>query len=241
LRREIPHSPLATCASWGDVRRWLDAAGVRREASDEVLRPLLAAFKQSPAEARYHALLFLFWPYLDQIARHLLPLGKDPNLVDSQVWWALLEVLYRLDLDQRQVRLGQKILNDVQHDVRLYYERERARQGPFPAPAWDAEDDEEDDDREEPGVPDSAFAAADHRHDVARVRAALKDLVRCGRLSREDCLILIGRYLYDRSLKTTAARLHLNYEVTKKRHQRALTQLKKYLDSAVPDRPRETP
>lgn len=218
---------LATFACWEDARRWLDRTGARTVAADVVLKPILTAFRRQPDEVWLNILLFLFWRSQSRIYRALRGRVPNPDDVGSEVRWAFLRVLHRLDPTQRIAAYGQKIINDMWHDVRLHCERERARQERFPTPAWEAEDDQEEDDPKEPGAPDPAFAMVGHRHDAARIRADLKGHVRCGRLSRADYLILVGCYLYGRSLDEMAGRLGLTYEVAKKRRQRALERLKK--------------
>lgn len=226
LKRECHGSPIAAFTTWDDARRWLGKAGIWGEEADAVLRPLLVAFKRDGDEAWYRALLFLLWPSLDRVSRHLRWLDEDANILDSQVHWALWRALHRLDLDRRPERLGQKLLNDVQCDVRRHYERERAlcqRTQPF---SRDDEDDASEDLSETLGDVDPAFERADGQHDVRWARIYLKDLVRCGRLSSADYLILVGCRLYGRSLRETADRLGLGYAATRKREQRALKYLR---------------
>jgi hypothetical protein len=188
-------------------------------------------------------MLFLFWPHLDRIAQRLLRLDEDPSQIDSQVCWAFLEVLHRLDPDQRRTRLGQKILNDVLHDVRLHYARERARAKQRVPLFADRQDKDDTDDRAgvpAPGAEDVEFAAVEFRHDRDWACARLKGLARKGRISRADALILMGCHLYGRSIEEMAARLGLTYQTAKRSRLRAVAYLNKWEKNLSPDLP-ETP
>jgi hypothetical protein len=226
LQLDFPDTPLADFSSWNDARRWLRQVGAHQEAADAVLRPVLAAFHQQSDEIWHDILFFLFDRPLRRIHRDLLRLDQEPALVWSEIGWAFLRALHRLDLDHRTSRPGLKLLNDTRHDVRQVYARERARQKWLRSPA--KEEDERTVRVEDRGGDDPAFEKIEHEHDVRWARAHLKDLVRRGRLSGPDYLILIGCHLYGHSLEEMADRLGLSYEATKRRRQRAASYLKNH-------------
>lgn len=226
LKREFPDSPLADFASWNDARQWLCQVGAHQETADAVLRPVLAALHQQPDETWHDILFFLFDRPLRRIHLALQRLDQEPALVWSEIGWAFLRALHRLDLDHRTSRPGLKLLNDTRHDVRQVYARERARQKRLESPA--NQEDERTVNVENRGGDDPAFAKIEHEHDVRWARAHLKDLVRRGRLSGPDYLILIGCHLYGHSLEEMADRLGLSYEATKRRRQRAASYLKNH-------------
>lgn len=243
LADTFPDTPLAGFTCWEAARLWLDHAGARAAAADVVLGPILTAFKLQPDEVWHNILLLLFWrslSRLDSVARRW---DQNPDDAGSETASAFIQVLNRIDLAQRAEAFGQKIINDTWHDVRLHYSRARAYDERFKLPVRNEEDDKDTqyEAGADPGEPDPAFAMVDHRHDVAYVRARLRELVRQGILSRVDYLILIGCYLYGRRMDSMATRLGMTYQATKKRRQRALGQWKKYAMEDVPSGPRETP
>lgn len=237
LVREHPGTPLASWATWGEGRRQLSGGAIWREDTDATLCPILTTFKQGDPEVWHQVLLYLLWPHLDRIARRLSQLDDDPNQIDSQVCWAFLEALHRFDLDRRQTRLGQKILNDVLHDVRLHYADERELGKRFMRPVTREEADKLEAVLNQAGAPDPEFEWIDNRHEARWARAYLKNLVRSGRLDGADYLILLGCHVYGRTLHEMAARLGLSYEAAKKRQQRTVKYLRKSPRKLSPSRP----
>lgn len=242
LQIEFPLSPFPALATWDQVRRQIERVTIWNKESDALLRPILIVARREPDACWPQILLFLCWRGLASIARRLRYLDKDPNALDAQVYWMFLRIVCRLDPARREARLGQKIINDVRHEVRERYDREDA---PIDQ-ASELVDEQPDDDGEEPGSAeirgdeDRAFAVAEACHDVSWGRARLKALVRRGRLSGPDYLILIGCHLYSRSLGEMATRLGLSYEAAKKRQQRTAKILRenaRFLSPAPPRTP----
>jgi len=222
LQTAHPDSLLPHFTSWPEALSWLDRAGWRNEAADAVLRPVLLATKRD-LDANWHEiLLFLFSPPLLSLYRGLRRLDSDPRELAAEVGWALLQAVHRLDLDRRSARLGQKILNDAQHDVRQRYARETALRARVVG--LDQSDDEGQDTGEPiaaAGAEDPAYARLDRERDAERALAHLRGLVQRGRLDRSDYLILVGSYVHGRSVEAMAARLGLSLAAAKKRRQRA--------------------
>lgn len=238
LGRANPCSPLAPASTWSDVRGALKGSAIRSEAADAVLRPILASYRCSPDESWHHILFFLFWEQLRQVAFCLYRLDSNRNRVDSQVSWAFLQALHRIDLDLRRDRLGQKIINDTQHDARRFYVGDRAHLRRC------RRIDDEIDRSIEPdthgivlAVKDQGYEAVELRHDRSRVVAKLRAAVQAGRLDSADYLILIGCHVYGRTLDEMADRLGLRYQTAKKRRQRAVKSLNKSAPELSPDLP----
>ena len=236
LKQDLPDSIFATFSTWRDVRDWLSAAGDWSADGDAVLRPILEAFKRAPDETWYHVLLCLFWPGLDRIARRLKLLGGDHvEELDSQIHWAFLHALHRLDLSQRPSRLGQKLLNDTQHDVRSVYTLECKLQGQF--------DRDEDREEEDEGIlarqtyNDAEPIWTEFRIDRAWACARLRVLLRRGALSLVEYVVLVRCCLHGDSDWELAARQGLTYEAAKRRRQRALAALKKTAPDLSPESP----
>lgn len=238
IQAEHPGLPLCAFSSWNDARQWLNVTGAWREAADALLRPVLTAFKLAPDCGWFPILLFLFWPHLDRIARQLEPLDSDNiDEIESLIHWTFLQVVHRIDLDKRQARLGQKLLNDIRHEVREAYDHERERAANAePLPAQTLQDEPDDTENADFEFCDPGFERCDLEHDFAWARTRLKSLVRRGRLSAPDYLILVGCHLYGHSLHVMAARLGLSYEAAKKRQQRATRILREDKETLSPSR-----
>jgi hypothetical protein len=204
--------------------------------ADVVLRPALVSRQDAPDKQWHCILLFLFWQRLFLISNRLRRLDEDDNSRNSQVYWSFLHALHRSELLQRPARLGLKILNDVQHDVRFFYRREREYGSPLDPVTDDKDEDQEDGTRCSKVLAgdDDGFTQINLQHDVRAVRRWLKQLVRRGRLSKPDYLIFVGSYVYGHSLQTMASRLGLTYEATRKRRQRAEKFLQKNASGMSP-------
>lgn len=244
LQIEFPQSPFPALATWDQVRRQIERIAIWSQESDALLLPILIVARREPDARWPQILLFLCWRGLASIARRLRRLDEDPNALDAQVYWAFLRIVCRLDPTQREARLGQKIINDVRCEVRGHYAQEDA----LINRAVELVDERPDDDGEGTGSgsaelrgdEDLAFIAVETRHDASWGRAYLRELVRRGRLSRPDYLILIGCHLYGQSLGKMAARLGLSYEAAKKRQQRTakiLRQNARFLSPTPPQAP----
>jgi len=239
LRDLVGGPPLDGFSSWADAKCWLDGIGPWREETDVLLRPLLSICRERPDQSWHDILVFLFWRSLMRIYGRTLPLDLQSDQRFSLVYWYFAQTVQRLDLQQRPQRLGAKILQDVWHDVREYYKRERDRQelhDPMPdelAPREAAYGSAV----RQLGREDSAFREFEFRHDSSWAIARLRNLVRAGELSRADCLILIGCHLYGYTLEEMADRQGLSYEAAKKRRQRAVQCLEIHAPQLSPDLP----
>lgn len=219
----------ATGFTWSEIRTELAKRGFRAAGSDPLLRPILTEFKCQPDELWHDILLYLFLPSLERLARILRYLDDNPVALDSQIGWAFVQVLHRVDLQARRMRLGQKILNDVQHDVRRFYRAERELVSRnVPIVCWDDDEDEKASIAvNEPAADDPEMHRAEVTHDNRWSRNLLKQFVATGQLSKPAYMILIGHLLYDRPLRVMAQQLGISHEAAKKRYQRATEFLEK--------------
>lgn len=185
LQRRFPDAPLAAFSTWEEARHWLEGVGVKSAEADAVLCPVLTAAKASLDESWQEVLLLLFWRQLAQISCWLSEIGPGRDGCDSEIVWAFLHALHRLSLDQRPARLGRKLVNDTQHDVRLHFAQQRRRD----ASHFSILDTEEDAGGptaggvRDPGCEAPGYVAAEFRHDRDRARADLLDLAYRGRIS----------------------------------------------------------
>lgn len=239
LRRAIAIVELCQRSSPGhgfSFRDWAKEVALTSEAADRVLRPMLASFGRGRDPYWCDLIFYIFWPDLRQLAGRLRRLDRDQSRLDSRVCWAFLQALHRIDIEQRTSRLGLKLLNDTQHDVRRAYASDARRE------RRECLIVEEDDDQDVAGVAppgqwDAQYAAIEMHHDRSWAVAQLRARVRAGQLARADFLILVGCHLYGRGLEEMAARLGLNYEAAKKRRQRAINHLNKFSPGLSPDCP----
>jgi hypothetical protein len=230
-----PDFPVDAFHSGASLRRWTQRNDLTTEAADLCLRPILQALTVSLDTYWREVLFYLFWPDLGRTAGRLRRLDRDPDRLGSQTCWAFVQCIHRIDVEMRLSRLGLKILNDVQHDVRSSYSRDAERNRR--CISVDVPLGENGRGVLSFGTSDIQYAAFDLQHDRSWAIAKLRALVRSGQLARADFLILVGCHLYGRGLEEMAARLGLNYEAAKKRRQRAVNHLNKFSPGLSPDCP----
>jgi DNA-directed RNA polymerase specialized sigma24 family protein len=189
--------------------------GTSRDPSkDAVLLPIINAHAQDHDPRWRRIFMVIFWPGLEGIWRRKRYWDSDPDALWTNVTWAFLRTVCRLDPSQRSSRLVQWIVNGVFHALHDDYRRE-----------WDrtareaATDPEElagrnvEDERE-------AAAAALWVEQESRI-AILKAHRAAGRINDADFLLLVGTHVYGQSLADYAEQAGLTYEAAKKRQQRA--------------------
>lgn len=231
---------LNTVTTWHDARQWLDRTGPYTREADILLRPILAASKPQSDELWHDILLFLLWTPLRDMWVGLRLLDRDLLALYEQIAWAFLAALHRIDLSHRTVQIGQKILNDTQHDVRLAYARERKRG------SWHVNDASAMNDGEDEGILGRQaangvdLAWAEWRIDRAWACARLRTLLCRGQLSVGEYAILVRCCLRGDSVEDLTVWRGLTYEAAKRRRQRALAALKKSAPDLSPGSP-DTP
>lgn len=240
LQHEFPAAPFGEFTSWNEVRHWVEARDIGGVEADRALRPVLHMAQQAMDETWHDTLLVLFWRRLAQISAWLSAVEVDRSERDSQIVWAFLKVLQRVNLQLRPAHIGRKITNDTAHDVRLHFAQPRGELKTIDpilteeerALGWVG--------AKEPGVEDPGFASVEMERDRELATAQLMALAARGRIARADALILIGCHLYGHSLQEMAAELGLPYETVKRRRQRAAQYLRvhaKYLSPELPESP----
>lgn len=216
----LPPEMAAGLARWSDVREFLRALGVKTEAADPALRPLIQMLQAADGGESAGIALYIFWYPIAATCRRFWRLD-DPDRLFSQASWDLLRAIHRIDLNCRMSRIGMKIVNDVTHGVRAWYRREQKR-----FPALIVQEDEPDPSEElhsHYGEHLIAERLIDRAWTVARLRA----LAEAGSISRADFQILLGCYVYGRPLEEMARHLGVEYQAAKKRRQRAVKKLEK--------------
>lgn len=230
----LPPEMAAGLAGWSNVRAILRALGVKTEAADPVLRPLIQMLQAADGGESAGIALYIFWFPISATCRRFWRLD-DPDRLFSQATWDLLRAIHQIDLNCRMSRIGMKIVNDVTHGVRAWYRREQKR-----FPALIVEDDEPDP-YEELHSHYGEHLIAEQLIDRAWTVARLRALAEAGAISRADFQILLGCYVYGRPLEEMARHLGVEYQAAKKRRQRAVKKLEEFFPRPVPKQPGQPP
>lgn len=202
-------------ATWADVIAFMRAGGSTDPAKDQILRPILRAHREN-RDARWRTvLLAMFWPGLESICHKREHWDDSPDELWQNAVWTFLRVVCRLDERRRPARLVQKLVNDTIHKLHNEYRRR-----------WDRTDPEI---LAGPKAIESLAGAGDgidiegidlrqwHERELNRLRKHLD----AERISESEFLLLVGTRLYGESVAEHARRMGLDYQVAKKRRQRA--------------------
>jgi len=222
LRRLQEGEPfLRRFTGWGEVLDFMREGTSRDPRKDDVLRPVCRAHR-ADGDARWRTiLLVIFWPELASIHRWKRTWDPDPEELWQNVVWTFLRVVCRIDVDRRPARLAQKVVNDVIHDLYEEYRRTWDRTGP--ERPWDERDIGPV--ASAPGIDFDAIALRETRE--AEIRR-LRQHMAAGRISEADFLLLVGTRVYGRSVADYARGAGLDYQVAKKRRQRAEAALRRF-------------
>ena len=213
LRKQ--HPLMGGFADWGDVVVFMRQGTSRDPRKDAVLLRIIRAHAQHHDPRWRRILMVVFWPGLEGIWRRKRHWDSDPDALWTNVTWAFLQTVCRLDPSKRSSRLVQKVINDVFHRLHNEYRREWDRTArevaidPEVLAGHNVEDERE------------AAAAALWVEQESRI-AILRAHHAAGRIGDADFLLLIGTQVYGRSLGECARESGLSYEAVKKRQQRAL-------------------
>jgi hypothetical protein len=206
---------LAQFGTWAEVVAFMRTATWRDPRTDGILRSIFDAHAEDN-DPRWHSILLLvFWPALEFIYFKKCRWVSDPSERWVRITWAFIQVLCRIDVTRRPDRLAQKIFNDTLH--RFYSECRRG---------WNRMRREYAVDPEvidvlAGGVEDLDIAAADLRRAQEASIGRLRQHVEGGWISEADFLLLVGTRVYRKSVADYARDSGLNYQVAKKRRQRA--------------------
>ena len=213
-------------SSWADVIAFMRSGTSTDPRKDEILRPILAAHAQD-MDPRWRAvLLAIFWPGLRSIRwkkRHWDE--EDPDELWQRITWTFLQVVCRVDVRRRPDRLVQKIVNDTYHRLYEEYRRDwdRASREVRPDP-----DDPEAFDALVAGVEGIDFAGIELREAQEIEIKRLREHLVAGRISEPDFLLLVGTRIYGQSVADYAREAGLDYQLLKKRRQRAEAAIRRF-------------
>lgn len=224
LLRQLQRRHLFLCrfSAWADAIAFMRDGTSRDPRKDEVLRPIFEAHAQDQDPRWRTILMAIFWPGLNSIHIRKRGWDKDSDERWQNVVWTFLQVLCRIDLERRSDRLVQKIYNDTIHQLYDEYRRGWNRTNPeFTAGV-------EEIDALIGGVEGVEFAAVELREVQKIETERLRGHMDAGRITESDFLLLIGTRLYGKSVADCARKMGLNYQVVKKRRQRAEAAIRRF-------------
>jgi hypothetical protein len=207
---------------------WLEVVAFMREgtseeaANDQVLLPIFRSHAERP-DARWRSvLLAIFWPGLESTFWQKSHWDRDPDERWQNVMWAFLQTICRLDVEKRRCRLVQKVVNDTVSRLHLEYSR-RWKRAERETPT-----EHEEIDALAGGIEDAGLLAFELRDELrARVRR-LRGHVKAGRISKTEFLLLVSTRIYGKSVAEYARERGLDYEVARKRRQRAEARIRRH-------------
>ena len=150
-------------------------------------------------------LLAIFWPALESIHFQKRGWDADPDERWQNIAWTFLQVLCRVDVKRRPDRLVQKVFNDTVHHLHDEYRR-----------AWNRTNREFTADLEE-----IDFAGQRAPRGAGDRDQPAAGALRGRRITEADFLLLIGTRVYGKSVADYAREAGVDYQVAKKRRQRA--------------------
>lgn len=215
LKLHEQHALLHRFRTWREGIAFMRAGTSQDPRKDEVLRPIFEAHS-ADEDPRWRAILLaMFWPALEAIHFEKRAWDSDPHERWQNIVWTFLQVLCRIDVSRRPERLLQKVFNDTVHRLHDEYRR-----------AWNRTNREFTADAEEidalaGGTEGIDFAGIELREAQEIEIARLRRHAEAGRISEADFLLLVGTRVYGKSIADYAREAGLDYQVAKKRRQRA--------------------
>lgn len=215
--------------AWAEVIAFMRKGASHDSRKDEVLRPIFAAHAEDQDPRWRTILLVIFWPGLESI--HFKKYRwdtNDPEELWQNVVWTFLQVVCRFDVSRRPTRIVQKIYNDT-----IYYLHNTYRR------AWNRTEIEVDIEEEEPfrvltgDLEGINFVALAFREEKGAEIRRLRGHMEAGHISEADFLLLVGTKVYGKAVSDYAREVGLDYQVAKKRRQRAEAAIARF-EGAVP-------
>jgi hypothetical protein len=223
LRRLQKREPfLRQFHTWADVLVFMRKGTSRDPRKDEILRPIFRAHGSDQDPRWRTILLAIFWPGLESIHYQKRSWDSDPEERWQNVTWTFLQVLCRVDVKRRPDRLVQKVFNDTVHHLHDEYRR-----------TWDHANRELTADAEQLDVLAGGVETIDtadielreaQELEIRRLRQHLQQ----GRITEPDFLLLVGTRVYGQSVAEYAREAGLDYQVAKKRRQRAEAAIRRF-------------
>jgi len=221
LQRSEPF--LRQFATWADVVAFMREGTSRDPSKNRVLLPILRIHNEDQDPHWRTILLVIFWPGLKSILHKKRRWDEEePDELWQRIFWAFHESICRIDVKRRSDHLVQRIYNTTIH--RLYREYERAWTRANRELAKKPEVIEE----LVCGVSGIDVEAIDLRAAHEREINRLREHRDAARITEADFLLLVGTRLYGETVAEYARRMGLNYQVAKKRRQRAEAAIRRF-------------
>lgn len=218
--------------TWGEVIAFMRGGTSRDPGKDRVLRPIFQSHAED-ADPRWRTILMaIFWPGLVSIHFKKRFWDRDPDERWQNIVWTFIQVLCRIDVKRRPARLTQKVYNDTVHH--LYDEYRRIWHRTKRTTSIEREDLQALSDKEVfeafAGKVDCCvnFAGLALREQMETEIRRLREHMEAGRISDADFLLLVGTKVYGTSLSDYARGVGMDYQVAKKRRQRAEATIKRF-------------
>ncbi len=208
--------------TWADVIAFMRGGTSTDPRKDEILRPIFAAHADDQDPRWRAVLLAIFWPGLESI--HFQKRGWDADSSErwQNIMWTFLQVVCRVDEKRRPDRLVQKIFNDTVSRLSKTYRRSWNRMN------REIATDPKDLAAHIDEIGGASFAGTGLHETQEFVIQRLRQHMEAGRLSEADFLLLVGTRVYETSIANYARAGGLDYQVAKKRRQRAEAALNRF-------------
>jgi len=230
LHRQVPSFRQFT--TWMDIVMFMRDRISTDSRKDEVLRSIFKAHGEDRDPRWRGIILLMFMPALENLYSFKRRWDPNPDCLWSNVMWAALEVISRIDVNLRPNRLAQKIYNDVVYYLHNTYLRQwdhGEREEPFEQERLEALIDAMQIDALAGRVDCCTnFIALGLREEMEAEICRLRGHMEAGRISEADFLMLVGTTVYGESLSDYAREAGLDYQLAKKRRQRAEATIRRF-------------
>jgi hypothetical protein len=232
------HPEFAGFDSWDAVLQFLHDPGECGAKKDFILRLVLSGRQCRPVLCQA-VLALAFWPALASLfsKRAAITNASDQDDLWQEIYYAFVETINRIDISRRTERIATKIYGDTFSRFHIAWSRRCNHYSHETSFA------DEDLNFFLGSAENQDITDYDNRDDVQGKIQQLRHCVQRGLISESDYTLLMGAVIYGRGLRELARSESLDYETAKKRRQRALQAVKKYLQNSENNcpRPRKTP
>lgn len=207
--------------TWADVNAFMHPRKLKDPVTDEILRPIFQANRESEDQRWRTILLSIFWPMLERIDARKSCWDSKEDERWSNITWAFLQTVCTLNISQRPHRIAQKVLNDTLHRLYEAYKRQWVQAATeCPTDPWEIPESEN-------GVEKSVLAEIEVQSEMKAAINSYRRYRNRNRISETDFCLLVGTRIYGKSLAESARELGISYEAAKKRRQRAEVLIRK--------------
>ena len=217
LQRQEPF--LRSFGDWNGIVAFMRNAKSPIPQKELILRNVCAAHHADTDPRWRTILLAVFWPGLKSLCWQKRHWDTDAEELWQNIVWSFLETVTRLDPAKRPARLAQKIINDTVHRMGDIYRKK-----------WAIANAEVSYDTEEGesllgGKDDIDYWTIElHIRQESAIRHLRKYLL-AGVINEEEFLLIVGTRIYGKSVSNYASDVGLDYELARKRRQRAEAKL----------------